>query len=375
MNGTIILSPGDQIAEHDRANDELGFRFVKGLAIEKAALDRRLDPSCIRVLAAIAYFMRATHKRAWPGYIQLREITGYSEDRIARAITRLKEVGYIFTERKAPPNGGRALVHYGLVTVRPSHIEDLVTAAVEEFRRNRLTPAKTTRSELTQAKTPGSEKGSTNAWSCEAHPGENNGVRLTQAKTMGSGSHHGKNAEVRPPHPGENNGVRVADHGVFADRSIVKGRTIPKAPGLSIETTGEVKTTAPCLYGDDLVHGVELPTAIRSAIEGGTARRSSETLIDAIRSAQRRGVDAVKIGMSLRKAVAMACKDAGDREPSPSAMLTRGVWFVERSDGETISKPLEPRSNGAPKALNVNRDFHVPSFSDLPSIDSGPYEG
>ncbi|WP_296205025.1 hypothetical protein [uncultured Hyphomicrobium sp.] len=121
--------------------------------------------------------------------------------------------------------------------------------------------------------------------------------------------------------------------------------------------------------------GVELPTALQAAIDGGTAKVSAQTLIDAIRNAQRRGVDAVKIGMSLRKAVAMAAKDAGDREPSPSAMLTRGVWFVERSDGETISKPMEPRSTGAPKALNVNRDFHVPAPDRTLSIDSGPYEG
>lgn len=120
--------------------------------------------------------------------------------------------------------------------------------------------------------------------------------------------------------------------------------------------------------------GVELPTALQAAIDGGTAKVSAQTLIDAIRNAQRRGVDAVKIEMSLRKAVAMACKDAGDREPSPSAMLTRGVWFVERSDGETISKPLEPRSTGAPKALNVNRDFHVPPADPTLSIHDGGWE-
>ena len=141
-------------------NGALGFRFVRALAVEKAALDANLLPAAVRVLAAILYFMNNTTKRAWPSYERIHEITGYSRDTIERAIRQLIGSGYLFRERNAPITGGRALVHYGLRALHPSHIDRMISAAVEEFRRQRPAP--------------------------EADPVKNSGVRLTQGNTAGS---------------------------------------------------------------------------------------------------------------------------------------------------------------------------------------------
>ena len=122
-------------AEHDAANAAVGFRFVRALAVEKAALDRELPPACTRVLAALSYFMNDKTKRAWPSYRTIADLTGYGQDTIDRTIRQLKSAGYLFTERRAPIAGGRALVHYGLGAIQPQDIQDMVAAAIKELRR------------------------------------------------------------------------------------------------------------------------------------------------------------------------------------------------------------------------------------------------
>lgn len=121
----------------DVANDETGFRFVRTLAVYKAALDRRLTLGDIRVLAAISYFMNSKIKRAWPSYSSLAEVANVSEISVRRAITKLKALGYIFSERLAPVGGGRALTHYGLKTTRPSDIEAMISDAVKSLTASR----------------------------------------------------------------------------------------------------------------------------------------------------------------------------------------------------------------------------------------------
>ena len=154
-----------QRSPDDEVNGALGFWFVRALAVEKAALDANLLPAAVRVLAAILYFMNNTTKRAWPSYERIHEITGYSRDTIERAIRQLIGSGYLFRERNAPITGGRALVHYGLRALHPSHIDRMISAAVEEFRRQRPAP--------------------------EADPVINSGVGLTQGKTAGSAADPG----------------------------------------------------------------------------------------------------------------------------------------------------------------------------------------
>ncbi len=152
-------SPGDIIPpaeEHDQKNAELGFRFVRALAVEKAALDSRLKPAAVRVLAAISFFMNNQVRRAWPSYARIAELTGYSPTSIEGAIRDLKAAGYVFTERKAPITGGRALVHYGLCSIEPSDIGEMVAAAVAELRRQQADPTKNSWVKPTQDKTNGS---------------------------------------------------------------------------------------------------------------------------------------------------------------------------------------------------------------------------
>ena len=164
--------------EHDAINSETAFRFIRAIAVERAALDQSLDPSCIRVLAAISYFMHSETRRAWPGYERISEITGYSADRIERAIKRLKLAGYIFSDRRSPISGGRALVHYGLNGIRPRDIDDMVTAAILAMRAK------------------------------AAHPGEKNGVTSPRQKERGDNSDPGVFAASDPVVFADSNPIR-----------------------------------------------------------------------------------------------------------------------------------------------------------------------
>lgn len=121
--------------EHDAANNALGRRFVRALAAEKALLDHSLPASAPFVLAAIMYHQNESIGRAYPSYAKIQEITGYSSRTIETAILALKAGGYIFTERRAPFPGRRALTLYGLCQVRMIDIDAVVTAAVNEIKR------------------------------------------------------------------------------------------------------------------------------------------------------------------------------------------------------------------------------------------------
>lgn len=157
------------LKEHDAANNALGFRFVRALAVEKAVLDPRLAPREVRVLAAIAHHMNATTMRAWPSYRKISEIVGYADEVIERAIKNLVLYDYIFREpnRRAPYPGARAMVHYGLKAVSFDDIELVIAAAVAQIQKNeecksghaRLIP--TRKSGLGSALTPIKKLGST----------------------------------------------------------------------------------------------------------------------------------------------------------------------------------------------------------------------
>jgi hypothetical protein len=163
---TMTVPVGDapilSSTHHDAQNAELGFRFIRALAVEKAALDRDLPRACTFILAAISYFMNSQTKRAWPGYQTIADLTGYSEDVIDKSVRELKRAGYLFTERKSPITGGRALVHYGLGAIHPRDIDQMIAAAVEELRRSgsqNSDPAKKSgvKAKLAPPKTAGSK--------------------------------------------------------------------------------------------------------------------------------------------------------------------------------------------------------------------------
>ncbi len=73
----------------DRANVETGFRLARSLALQNAALDQRLQPACVRVMAALSYFMNDKTMRAWPGYDLIAVGTGYTYYVIDSTIRKL----------------------------------------------------------------------------------------------------------------------------------------------------------------------------------------------------------------------------------------------------------------------------------------------
>ncbi|MEQ1710313.1 MAG: helix-turn-helix domain-containing protein [Hyphomicrobium sp.] len=210
MLNAIDKNATDLIAasSHDDANAALGFRFVRALAVEKAALDRDLPHACVRVIAAICYFMNGRNRRAWPSYARISEVTGYSTDTIERAIRQLRDGGYLFTERRSPITGGRALVHYGLGTIEPADIDRMIAAAVDALRRNE--PC------------------------ANADPGKNAGVRLTPAKMPGWRSDPGKS-------PASDPGI-LPPQEPFKNEP--KGETRERDPGRASRSGSEVEISA-----------------------------------------------------------------------------------------------------------------------------------
>ncbi|MBS0252608.1 MAG: hypothetical protein JSR78_16250 [Proteobacteria bacterium] len=144
--------------EIDEANVRTGFRLARSLALQNAALDNRLTPACVRVLAAISYFMNDRIMRAWPGYDLLAEVTGYTYDVIDRSIRKLKATGYLRTKRHAPITGGRALVHYGYGRIDPEFLDNLIADAVAKIKERKADPDQKVRVSPTPTKKSGSEK-------------------------------------------------------------------------------------------------------------------------------------------------------------------------------------------------------------------------
>ncbi len=120
--------------DHDTHNAGLG-RTARGIAAERALIDRRLDDSARVVLGAILHHLSLTNQRAWPSYETIGAITGYSDDRIQKAIRQLKTCGYLFSERRAASPGSRAIVHYGLQAMHAEEREALITAYLAEYKR------------------------------------------------------------------------------------------------------------------------------------------------------------------------------------------------------------------------------------------------
>ncbi|CCB64064.1 hypothetical protein [Hyphomicrobium sp. MC1] len=144
--------------EIDEANVRTGFRLARSLALQNAALDNRLPPACVRVMAALSYFMNDKTMRAWPGYDLLAEVTGYTYDVIDRSIRKLKATGYLRTKRHAPITGGRALVHYGYGRIDPEFLDHLIADAVAKINERKADPDQNVRVNPTPIKKSGSEK-------------------------------------------------------------------------------------------------------------------------------------------------------------------------------------------------------------------------
>lgn len=142
--------------EIDRANIETGFRLARSLALQNAALDQRLPPACVRLMAAITYFMNDKIMRAWPSYKLLAEVTGYTEDVIDRSIRKLKTTGYLRTARHRPITGGRALVHYGYGKIDPGFLDQLIEDAVAKIKLRKADSDQKVRVTLTPTKKSGS---------------------------------------------------------------------------------------------------------------------------------------------------------------------------------------------------------------------------
>lgn len=143
--------------EIDRANVETGFRLARSLALQNAALDQRLPPACVRIMAAISYFMNDKTMRAWPSYDLLAEVTGYTYDVIDRSIRKLKVAGYLRTKRHAPITGGRALVHYAYGRINAEFLDKLIADAVARIKERKSDSDQKVRVSATQIKKSGSE--------------------------------------------------------------------------------------------------------------------------------------------------------------------------------------------------------------------------
>lgn len=154
--GAEHISPRS-LDEIDRANIETGFRLARSLALQNAALDPRLPPACVRVMAALGYFMNDKTMRAWPSYELLAEVTGYTHDVIDRAIRKLKATGYLRTRRHAPITGGRALVHYGYGRIDAEFLDRLIADAVAQIKARKADTDKNVGVSLTPTKKSGSD--------------------------------------------------------------------------------------------------------------------------------------------------------------------------------------------------------------------------
>lgn len=360
-NSSRALTPAD----HDKANREMGHRFVRALSVEKAALDHRIGIAEIKTLAAITYCMSDDDQRAFPSYITLSDLTGYSEWSIEQAIRRLREFGYIFTERRQTERGGRALVHYGLTALRLEDRDEVLGAAIKALRM------------VIEEKAARTGK--------PARPPSALALRLlTQGNIQGSlGGDPVKYPGVRVTDPVENPGVSPKADPM--KKPGVKGVTTGNTPGSEGLTPGNrqdsntsssnryedrkavVEQASTLLPGSPMaIEEVDLPAPLPDLIDTGTSKVGSAGLISSIKAAIARKVPAGIIEADLRKAVTWAAQKAfekGGREPSPSEVFRACTVFVERSS----------KDQPAPVSWS---DRHMgdlnPATGELPSIRTTP---
>lgn len=109
-----------------------------------------------------------------------------------------------------------------------------------------------------------------------------------------------------------------------------------------------VEAPTDLLGGRGPIPGITFPTAVIEVMESGRAAASVSALVDAVKSQMKAGTPVDWIESAMRKAVGDACADAGDEEPTPSALIRKVLRFVERSAAENVpagspaSRPVAP---------------------------------
>lgn len=318
------LSTMSSVEHAMKANQEVSFWFLKGAACVRACRDPALKRSSLHVYAVLMQHMSAAHQWGWPSYATIQRETGLSEDGVQRAIKQLRDQGYIFTTKKAPPQGGRALVHYGLGSV-----VDMISEFLDGYRK--LTPMEMSGS-----------------------------APLTPLKMSGTigdiiAAHSAQNAGVREPDPDQNAGVSLqtqAHPDNFVASIDIIGGPISKRDGvLHIATEVDPPFKKEDLFSDteasnDPCCGIEFPALLREAIDAGTAPAAVRNFIDAVKRARRRKVEPTQIEMVCSKAVTKVCEETGEREPSPSALLGKATRYLLHTEAEAkITVPRVPLPN------------------------------
>jgi biotin operon repressor len=149
-NPRAVIGDNSSAAELDDASGAPSFDdFVKdslssGLtmaqrdALMLAIEDPRVSRQHLRVLSAIIWFTNNASGTAFPGHKLLAKHTGYTEAGVAKALYELRAWGHMISDKRAGPNGGRALMHYAL----PNPTREQMVAAIEVYTATVRTPKK-----------------------------------------------------------------------------------------------------------------------------------------------------------------------------------------------------------------------------------------
>lgn len=140
----------------------------------------------------------------------------------------------------------------------------------------------------------------------------------------------------------------------------------------------------PDLFDASPVPGVTFPTAVLSAIEGGTAKIAAETLIDAVKAQLRAGASREQIEASMRKAVVDLAST--ETKPAPSALMRKVLTYVERAVSQRVAQPAYVPGTTTERIQNIPFGYADPdapcvpppspiSGVDYPSVILGAIEG
>lgn len=358
LNNILHLEDHDEFvaairARNDAASLIAGRQVRWGATVILAAIDSEISHTAVKVLAAIAMMSNLKTGFATPELHELAAHVGRSEEHVSRSIKVLCDRGYLFTYRKQKAAGERACVHYEIGTR-----EDVFIVSWVRFQRTqydietgdlnmdvRVSP------EPTLTNIPGSAPPDP-AKNVQVSPDPAKNVRVTNFPGWGNF------AGSAEPHPDKNTRVTRSD-----PAKNVQVRGGEKTPSSSTEESKKMKM----VIGASLLSpGVELPTAIREAVQAGTSKVAAASLMDAIEAALARGVKPFQIEMSLRKSATAAVTQRGGKDPTPSEVLTKAARYVENSDGEKLSDGPLARN---PRARNLDTSFDVPDLNAMGKIE------
>ncbi len=112
-----------------------GFMLARLETLMKAVRDKRLDRTCLLVLAVLIEHMNKETLTTWVGRKTIADLLGITEKTVSNCLWRLSCLGYIVSARLPTPQANnRVMLHHTLSALSPEELEAAIARAVSSIK-------------------------------------------------------------------------------------------------------------------------------------------------------------------------------------------------------------------------------------------------